>query len=71
MLIRAKYDGHEVLLNTNYIVDVWDINKPIVSAYVLDDQRGEYKVEQSELQKWIKYENEPQEVRLVEDGNDD
>jgi hypothetical protein len=68
MLIRAKYDGHEVLLNTNYIVDVWDINKPIVSAYVLDDQRGEYKVEQSELQKWIKYENEPQEVRLLEDG---
>lgn len=71
MLIKAKYDGQKVLLNTDYIVDVWDIDKPIVSAYVLDEQRGEYKVEQAELQNWIKYTNEPQEVRLVEDGSDD
>lgn len=65
MLIHAKYDGQNVLLNTNYVVDVWNIDKPIVSAYVLDDQRGEYKVEQLEFQKWIRFENEPQLVKLV------
>lgn len=68
MLIKAKYDGQKVWLNTNYIVDVWDINKSIVSAYVLDEYRGEYKVEQAELQKWLRYENEPQEVRIIKDG---
>ena len=65
MLIKAKYDGKTVLLNTAYIVDVWDIDKPIVSAYVLDGERGEYKVEQSELQKWLDNENEPQQVKIL------
>ena len=61
MIIQASYDGKKILLNTDYIVDVWDIDKPVVSAYVLDDERGEYKIEQKELQKWIENQNNPQE----------
>ena len=52
MLINAKYDGRDVFLNTDYIVDVLDIDKPIVSAYVLDCERGAYKIERSELERF-------------------
>lgn len=67
MLINAKYDGNKVLLNTNYIIDVWDIDKPFCKAYVCDSERGEYTVSQDELNKWIDYENNAQEVKLIEE----
>ena len=66
MILKAKYENQNVLINSNYIVDVWDIDKPLVSAYILESERGEYKIEQSELQKWIDYENNPQEFKLID-----
>ena len=67
MLIKAKYDGNKVLLNTDYIIDVWDIDKPFCKAYVCDSERGEYTISQSDLQKLIDYSNNAQEVKLIEE----
>ena len=54
MLIKAKYDGEPCLLNTDYVVDVFNADKLLTDVYVLDPDRGGYKVEQSEIQRWLK-----------------
>ena len=54
MIIKAKYDGIPCLLNTDYVVDVFNADKMIADVYVLDPDRGGYKVEQTEIQRWIK-----------------
>ena len=54
MLIKAKYDGEPCLLNTDYVVDVFNADKLLADVYVLDPDRGGYKVEQSEIQRWLK-----------------
>lgn len=71
MLIRAKYDNNPVYLNSNYIIDVWDIDKPFVSAYVLDSERQGYRIEQKDFQKWIELENNPQETIICKEQKDD
>jgi len=58
MIIHATYDNIEVLLNTKYIIDIWEIDKPIVDAFVLSENGiNKYQIEQKELQKWISWEN--------------
>lgn len=71
MIIPAFYDNQKVFLNTNYIVDIWDIDKPFVSAYVLDSERQEYRIEQKDFQKWIELENNPQETIICKEQRDD
>lgn len=71
MIIPALYENQKVFLNTNYIVDIWDIDKPFVSAYVLDSERQEYRIEQKDFQKWIELENNPQETIICKEQRDD
>lgn len=71
MIIPALYENQKVFLNTNYIVDIWDIDKPFVSAYVLDSGRQEYRIEQKDFQKWIELENNPQETIICKEQRDD
>lgn len=53
MLIKAEYNGEECLLNTDYIVDIFNADKFIVEAYTLDIDRDCYRITQAELQRWI------------------
>lgn len=71
MVIPALYENKKVFLNTNYIVDIWDIDKPFVSAYVLDSERQGYMIEQKDFQKWIELENNPQEIIICKEQRDD
>lgn len=71
MIIPALYENQKVFLNTNYIVDIWDIDKPFVSAYVLDSERQGYRIEQKDFQKWIELENNPQEIIICKEQRDD
>lgn len=71
MIIPAFYENQKVFLNTNYIVDIWDIDKPFVSAYVLDSERQGYRIEQKDFQKWIELENNPQETIICKEQRDD
>ena len=58
MVIQALYDNNKVFLNTNYIIDVWEIDKPKATAFVKGETGiNKYEIEQSELQKWISWEN--------------
>lgn len=58
MIIRAKYDNNPVYLNSNYIVDVWDVDKPVVTAFVMGEGgMNKYEIEKTELQRWIAFEN--------------
>lgn len=71
MIIPALYENQKVFLNTDYIVDIWDIDKPFVSAYVLDSERQGYRIEQKDFQKWIEVENNPQEIIICKEQRDD
>lgn len=71
MIIPALYENQKVFLNTDYIVDIWDIDKPFVSAYVLDSERQGYRIEQKDFQKWIELENNPQEIIICKEQRDD
>ena len=71
MIIPAFYENQKVFLNTDYIVDIWDIDKPFVSAYVLDSERQGYRIEQKDFQKWIEVENNPQEIIICKEQRDD
>ena len=53
MLLNATYNGNKVLLNTDYIVDVWN-EDGTWKAYTLDNERGCYVIEDAELKKWLK-----------------
>ena len=59
MLIKATYNNEECLLNTDYIVDIFNADKWVADVYVLDIDRDAYKVKQSEIQKLL-HEEEPQ-----------
>lgn len=71
MIIPALYENQKVFLNTDYIVDIWDIDKPFVSAYVLDSERQGYRIEQKDFQKWIELENNPQEIIICKEQRND
>jgi hypothetical protein len=62
MFIKATFNNAECLLNTDYIVDIFNADKWVVDVYVLDIDRGCYKVKQSEIQKLL-HEEEPQNER--------
>ena len=53
MFIVATYEGEECLLNTAYIVDIFDTDKFVVKVYTLDYDRGAYKVTQEELRRML------------------
>lgn len=36
MFIKAICDGNECLLNTDYIIEVYDLDQPRVRAYTMD-----------------------------------
>jgi hypothetical protein len=63
MFIKATFNNAECLLNTDYIVDIFNADKWVVDVYVLDIDRGAYKVKQSEIQKLL-HEEEPQTERM-------
>lgn len=71
MIIPALYENQKVFLNTDYIVDIWDIDKPFVLSYVLDSERQGYRIEQKDFQKWIELENNPQEIIICKEQRDD
>ncbi len=54
MLIKAMYNGNDVLLNADYIVDIWNYNELYADAYVLDDDRCAYKIPKVELERFLK-----------------
>ncbi len=56
MFIEAMYNGNDVLLNTDYIVDIWNYNDLYAEAYVLDDERRAYKIPKVELERFLKEE---------------
>ena len=56
MFIKALYNGEKVLLNTDYIVDIWNYNNLYAEVYTLDDDRGAYKVNNNELKKLLEEE---------------
>ena len=56
MFIKALYNGEKVLLNTDYIVDIWNYNNLYAEVYTLDDDRGAYKVNKNELKKLLEEE---------------
>lgn len=53
MFIKATYNNEECLLNTDYIVDIFNADKWVADVYVLDIDRDCYKVKQSEIQRLI------------------
>ena len=59
MFIKATFNNAECLLNTDYIVDIFNADKWVADVYVLDIDRDCYKVKQSEIQKLL-HEEEPQ-----------
>ncbi len=56
MFIKALYNGESVLLNTDYIVDIWNYNNLYAEVYTLDVDRGAYKVNKNELKKLLEEE---------------
>lgn len=54
MFIKAMYEGEDVLLNTDYIVDIWHYDRLYADVYLLDDMRRAYKVPKVELERLIK-----------------
>ena len=60
MLIKAKFDDTDCYINSNYVIDVIDVDKPYVTCYTIDDERPAYKVTQKEFQRWLKMENDLQ-----------
>ncbi len=53
MFIKALYDGEKVLLNTDYIVDIWNYKDLYADAYVLDDDRCAYRINKMELKRFL------------------
>lgn len=68
MFIKALYNGEKVLLNTDYIVDIWNYNNLYAEVYTLDDNRGAYKVNKNELKKLL--EEEAQKTLLEEEQHE-
>lgn len=60
MFIKATYNNEECLLNTDYIVDIFNADKWVADVYVLDVDRDAYKVKQSEIQKLLNDNYTPQ-----------
>ena len=58
MFIKATYDGAPCLLNSDYIVDIFNADKMIADVYVLDIDRYSYKVSQSEIKRMLMEESE-------------
>lgn len=56
MFIKALYNGESVLLNTDYIVDIWRYNDLYAHAYTLDNDRDAYKINKHELKKLLEEE---------------
>lgn len=54
MFIKAMYEGEDVLLNTDYIVDIWHYDRLYADVYLLDDVRRAYKVTKAELERLTK-----------------
>lgn len=54
MFIKAMYNGNSVLLNSDYIVDIWNFDQIFADAYVLDDDRSAYKINKKELQRLLR-----------------
>lgn len=52
--IKAMYNGNDVLLNTDYIVDIWNYDELYAEVYLLDDMRSAYKVPKVELDRFLK-----------------
>lgn len=52
--IKAMYNGNDVLLNTDYIVDIWNYDELYADVYLLDDMRSAYKVPKVELDRFLK-----------------
>ena len=44
MFIKAMYEGEDVLLNTDYIVDIWHYDGLYADVFLLDYVRSAYKV---------------------------
>lgn len=53
MFIKAMYNSEECLLNTDYIVDIFNADKWVADVYVLDIDRDVYKVKQSEIKRLL------------------
>lgn len=52
MFIEAETgSGERIMLNTKYIVDIWGIDKPIASAYVIGDPATEYKIKHEDVER--------------------
>ena len=58
MFIKAIYDGSECLINADYIVDIFNTDKLMADAYVLDIDREAYKITQAELKRLLKVRSE-------------
>lgn len=52
MILKAKYDNHDCYINSDYIMDVFDLDKPEVKAYCIDFDRGAYLIKQDEFLRW-------------------
>lgn len=52
--IKAMYNGNDVLLNTDYIVDIWNYDELYADVFLLDDVRRAYKVPKVELDRFLK-----------------
>lgn len=57
MLINATYNGNKVLLNSDYIVDIWEQNEGW-AVYTLDNDSGCYLIEDAEMQRLLKADKE-------------
>lgn len=51
MFIKAKYNGNDVLLNTDYIVDIWFYNEEVTKAFVVGNDETAYEIEKKEFNK--------------------
>ena len=51
MFIEATYDGEKCLLNTDYIVDIFDADSFSPKVFVLDVDRLPYRIKQEDLKK--------------------
>ena len=67
MFIKAQYDGNDVLLNTNCILDIWDYDKFGLKAKAFTINRDVYRIEKAELGKLIRGEQTEPQTYITED----
>ena len=53
MFIKATYNDTPCLLNADYIVDIFNADRFMADAYVLDLDRDAYRITQAELQRLL------------------